>query len=289
MERRLGRGLGSLLSEPSKKEPRRELGLDEIKPNPFQPRKTFDARALEELQTSIQRHGVLQPVVVRVAADGYELISGERRWRASRLAGRTSVPAVVREDVADEQMLELALVENVQRRDLDAIEKARGYRQMIEGLGLTQDQVAGMVGLQRSTVSNHLRLLELPETAQKALVNGVLSMGHARALLGLKDSRAQEALLEETVRQGLSVRAVEDRVRMLAGRTVATPTKESDGGSRASASPAWVQEAERRLRESLGTRVRIQGTANRGCLMVEYFDQDGLDRLLSQLAPKKTL
>ena len=285
MERRLGRGLGSLLADARPQEPRSEIPLREIRPNPFQPRKTFDAGALQELQKSIERHGLMQPVVVRPAPEGYELISGERRWRAARLAGKEAIPAVVRTGVADESMLELALVENVQRRDLDPIEKARGYRQLQETLDLTQEQVATKVGLQRSTVTNHLRLLDLPEPVQDAVAQGLLSMGHARALLGLRDEKAQLALMEEAVRRDLSVREVERRVRGPVSSEAAKPE--------AAAEPKpepWVGEVEGRLRESLGTKVRVANGRNyRGQIVIEYYDRASLDSLIARLAPGRQL
>lgn len=307
MERRLGRGLGALLAGPGTRESASitsEIPLDRIDPNPFQPRTVFDDEGLEGLRASIENHGVLQPVVVRPAAadaqgERYELISGERRCRASRMAGKTTIAAVTREGVRDDEMLELALVENVQRRDLDPIERARAFRQLVEVLHLTQDQVAQRVGLQRSTVSNLLRLLELPEDVQAAVAKGLLSMGHARALLPVDDPKEQAALVRVIVRDELSVREVERRVRArkvpfeelkvdangdtskrLASRTAA-------GGAER---PAWMNEIEGRLRESLGTKVRLQNGADyRGQIIVEYYDRASLDSLIARLAPRAQL
>ncbi len=188
MEKRLGRGLGSLLGTSSPAEAPKatsELAVDQIRPNPFQPRRHFEPSALEELAQSIRQHGLLQPIVVRAAASGFELISGERRLRASKLAGRTTIPAIVRPNVTDKDLLELALVENVQRQDLDAIERALGFRRMQDELAMTQEAVADRVGLKRSTVANHLRLLDLPQTVQEGIAKGLISMGHARALLAV--------------------------------------------------------------------------------------------------------
>ena len=284
MERRLGRGLGSLRSEAKESETRENLELARIRPNPFQPRKSFDAASLQELKSSIERHGVLQPVVVRPAGDDYELISGERRWRASRMAGKPDIPAVVRSGVSDDDMLELALVENVQRRDLDPIERARGYRQMMDRLRLTQEQVAVRVGLQRSTVTNHLRLLELPEEVQEAVGQELISMGHARALLGLRDADAQKSLLEETVRGDLSVRVVERKVRD--ARTAPAPRVATEPTPKA----PWAVELETRLRDTLGTKVRVQpGPEESGQIVIEYFDRAGLDGLIERLVPRVTL
>jgi len=284
MERRLGRGLGSLLSEAHTTEAPEELDLARLRPNPFQPRKTFDAASLQELKASIERHGVMQPVVVRPAGEGFELIAGERRWRAARLAGKSSIPAVVRPGVTDDDMLELALVENVQRRDLDPIERARGYRQVMDRLGLTQEQVAGRVGLQRSTVTNHLRLLELPDEVQDAVGQGLISMGHARALLGLPEADRQRALLEEIVRGDLSVRVVERKVKEARETAPAATTAATTNRA------PWAIELEDRLRDSLGTKVRVQpGQKERGQIVIQYFDRASLEGLITRLAPKPTL
>lgn len=287
MERRLGRGLGTLLSteprlaEPKPADPRVELSLAHIRPNPFQPRKTFSPEALGELQSSIQQHGILQPVVVRSTPDGYELIAGERRWRASQALGRKTIPAIVREGVSDQAMLELALVENLQRSDLDPIEKARGFQQLIDR-GLTQDEVAREVGLQRSTVANFLRLLELSESVQKIVCQGLISMGHARALLGLADRRRQDELCALAVRRGLTVRDVEARVRELQGRGT-EPAKVSTPPP-----PPWVRDMEARMRAHLGTKVHVKNSEGyQGEIVVTYHGRDDLERLYALLAPKK--
>ena len=303
MERRLGRGLGSLLGgstadlpakAPETPAPDAELSILEIRPNPHQPRETFDPEGLEELRDSIRRHGVLQPVVVRAAAEGYELIAGERRWRAARLAGLERIPATIRHEVSDEVMLELALVENVQRRDLDALEKARGYRNMMEQLGLTQEQVAEKVGLKRATVANHLRLLELPEDIQGALIRGLITMGHARALLALPDGEAQAALLGTIVREGLSVRQTEARVRG------GSPTGGSTPAAAAATAPAepeapeeelpWVTDLQRRMQIHLGTKVQLQNREGyKGKIVIDYYGREDLERLLEILAPREEI
>ena len=283
MERRLGRGLGSLLSKPVAPTGVNELELRSIRPNPFQPRKTFDPAALDELRQSIIAHGVLQPIVVRRSDEGYEIIAGERRWRASRLAGRETIPAVVRDEITDQELLELALVENVQREDLDPIEKANGFQAMRQELGLTQDQVAERVGLQRATVANHLRLLDLPTTIQDAVSQGLVNMGHARALLGLPDEASQIKLMERTAREDLSVRAVERVVRDTRGREKQTkePPQES---------PAWTKDVQRRIQESLGTRVRLTSDEKcRGQLVIDFYERKGLDGLIEILAPAPEL
>lgn len=302
MERRLGRGLGSLLGAEEVIEPplrgRAEepgllqLELGQIRPNPFQPRKTMDPAGLEELRDSISNHGILQPVVVRAAQGGYELISGERRWRAARLAGLSAVPAILRADVSDADMLELALVENVQRRDLDPIERAQGFQAIMDTLQITQEGVAAKVGLKRSTVANHLRLLELPSTVQDAISKGLITMGHGRALLALPGTEAMNRTLERVVREGLSVRDVERMAR--AQPVEATSSSEPRGGTPAGtlvpATPPWAQDLERRIREHLGTKAAVQpGPGATGRIVLEYFSREGLDRLREVLAPRTTV
>jgi len=294
MEKRLGRGLGSLLSPPKAEEGYHEISLRRIRPNPFQPRKAVDAEDLKLLRDSIASHGVLQPVVVRPRGDDFELIAGERRWRAARLAGLEAVPAVVRDGVSDGEMLELALVENVQRRDLNPIEKADGYRRLMDSLGITQEAVAAKVGLRRSTIANHLRLLELPEEVREAVGKRALSMGHARALLGLPVKEDRISLMQETVAEDLSVREVERRVRAALGR-IPQP-QDGNGKERIESAapsaevPPWAKEIEDRLRQSLETRVElVHGPGFRGKIQIEYFDRDQLDRLIQRLAPAPTV
>lgn len=285
MERRLGRGLGSLLSQADAPEGVAELDLGSIRPNPSQPRKTFDPTALDGLRKSIQIHGVVQPIVVRPREDGYEIVAGERRWRAARLAGQETIPAVVREEVSDREMLELALVENVQREDLDPIEKARGYQTLVDELGLTQEQVADRVGMQRASVANHLRLLDLPEVVQDAVSQGRIAMGHARALLGLADDASMVRMMEKAARADLSVRAVEKLVNMARGKL----PKEKPAPKTPS-SPPWAQDIQRRIQETLGTRVRLTSDEDcRGQIVIDFYERKDLDRLIEVLAPTRQL
>jgi ParB family chromosome partitioning protein len=288
MERRLGRGLGALLGDStqgSDDRPTRELPIQDIRPNPLQPRKTFAEASLRELADSLTRHGFLQPVVVRPAGSGFELIAGERRWRAAKLAGFERIPALVRENLTQDQMLELALVENVQREDLDAIERALGFRAMIVSLGLTQEEVAQKVGLRRATVSNQLRLLELPSEVQAALTAGLISMGHARALLALGSSEVQLRALARISREGLSVRQVEAMAR-----------SSSDSGARPSPGEvliprkSWVTELEGRIRSRLGTKVTIRnGKGYRGQIVIDYYDRSALERVCELISPSDRL
>lgn len=288
-ERRLGRGLGSLLGAETPEVSGgdvREILLDLIRANPHQPRRVFDTSAMDELAESIRQHGVLQAIVVRPQGDGYELVAGERRTRAARAAGLTVIPATVRADITDAQMLELAIVENVQRQDLDPIERARGYRQMAEQLSLTQEQVADRVGLKRASVANHIRLLELPEAAQTAVQTGLVSMGHARALLGLSRPERVMDLVERIAREGLSVRDVEAMVRA---------ESRPKGGSSSSVltppgSPPWIRELEQRMEEHLGTKVSLRNQPGfRGQVVIDYFNRSDLDRICQILAPKTLL
>lgn len=308
MERRLGRGLGSLLSDrdSSRETPSSTLEIDVglVRPNPHQPRRHFDPEGIEELAESLRQHGVLQPIVVRQAGGIFELIAGERRLRAAQRIGMTQIPALVRRDVSDDLMLELALVENVQRRDLDPIERALGYRQLLEQLSLTQDEVAQRVGLKRATVTNHIRLLELPAPVQEALVRGLISMGHARALLGVPDATLRVDLAAKVVEEGWSVREVERRVRHMTHPTPA-PEDESQTGqgaesevshaashepTRTAEIPSWVAGLQDRLQEALGTRVELRARPGySGQIVVHYFDREELERLLDQLAPPQRI
>ncbi len=291
MERRLGRGLGSLLGSPQSNTPQTTVALDLIRANPHQPRVTFDDSGLEELRDSIRAHGVLQPIMVRRVGGGFELISGERRCRAAKLAGLTQIPAIVREDIGDEQMLELALVENVQRQDLDPLERAKGFRAMMESLHLTQEEVAAKVGLKRASVANHLRLLDLPAKVQEALARGLISMGHAKVLLALHEPRACLSILEETIRKDLSVREVEDRVRSAtappnrgAGPFAEVPEKHKN------VLVPWAADLQRRLEGALGTKVQLlHGPGNRGKIVIDYFSKEDLERVLEHIAPSPRL
>ncbi len=285
-ERRLGRGLGSLLgasADPAPTGGTQEIPLEAIRPNPHQPRRIFDPAALDELTESVRQHGILQAIVVRPLGTGFELVAGERRTRAARAAGLLTIPAVIRVDISDEKMLELALVENVQRQDLDPIERARGYRQMMEQLNLTQERVADRVGLKRATVANHVRLLELPAVAQDAVQGGLVSMGHARALLGLTQPDRIADFIGRIVREGLSVRDVEGLV-----RAASRPAGSGSGAVLTPAgSPPWIRELEQRMEEHLGTKVTLRNQPGfRGQVVIDYFNRTDLDRLAQVLAPK---
>jgi ParB family chromosome partitioning protein len=267
----LGRGLGALLPGASPAAPRLspgEIPVDRIDPNPDQPRRRFDTEALAKLSDSIEQHGVLQPVVVQRVGDRYQLLVGERRWRAARAAGIAAIPAVVA-DVDDRDRLELALIENVQRRDLNPIELAHAFRTLLEN-GKTQDEIGRRVSLDRSTVANHLRLLELPRELQEDVEEQRLTAGHAKALLQVSNPERRRHLRDRIVREQLSVRAAEAIARPAAARPVAR--------SRASLDPN-LQRVIDALRQRLQTRVRIQGDASRGRVEIEYFGAEDLQRL----------
>ena len=253
-----------------------KLEVSKIRPNPRQPRQAFDDAALQALARSLKSQGVLQPVVVRPTATGdYELVAGERRWRAAQRAGIHQIPAVIR-DVPDANLLEFALIENLQREDLNAMEEAEAYRTLIDDLNLTQGEVAERVGKQRTTVANTLRLLTLPGRVQSLVQSGQLSMGHARALLALEDPRAIEALADRVVVEGLSVREVE----ACAKRSTHPQTR-----ARRSQRPIDpnVTAAEESLQRAIGTRVRIVGSGMAGRIEIHYHSADELDGLFRML------
>jgi ParB family chromosome partitioning protein len=282
----LGRGLGALIPaappaspaferrepEPAAVAAPLEIPIARIVPNPQQPRRHFDDAELARLAESIGRHGVLQPVVVRERDGGYELVVGERRWRAARLAGRETLPAVIK-DVASPDLLELALVENVQRHDLNPIELALAFRALVDG-GATQEEVGRRLGVDRSTVANHLRMLELSRELQGDVEAGLLSAGHAKALLQVSSPERRRLLRDRIVEQALSVRAAEELARELAGP--GAPRRKSP---RRDTLDPDLEHLLGQLREALQTRVRITGTARRGRLELEFYGPEELNRI----------
>lgn len=278
----LGRGLDVLLGErplptstvAAVSGSTSELSLEAIVPNPQQPRTHFDQAELEQLANSIRAHGVLQPIVVSRRDSGYELVAGHRRVLASRLAGKTSIPAVVREDVTDR--LELALVENLQRTDLNAIETARAYKLLMETYGLTQEDLAERVGRSRSSVANTLRALAAPQLLQDAVIDGKISEGHLRALMSLPLSQAVAAL-GDVIAKEMSVREVEALARKLAKRR-----DKRDGRSTRGVDPELVPIVDR-LRATLGTKVDVERRKRGGRITIEFYSSDDLDRLVDHL------
>jgi ParB family chromosome partitioning protein len=291
----LGRGLGSLIpTEVNSDRPSAlaEIAVGSIDPNPNQPRGHFDEELLASLTASIRELGVLQPVLVRPQEDGrYQLIAGERRWRAAKRAGLQTIPALIRH-VADRASLEQALVENLHRQDLNPLEEAAAYQQLIEDFGLTHDEVAARVGKSRTAVSNTLRLFQLPPAIQRMVIDGALSAGHARALLGTPDRAFQESLARRAAAEQLSVRAVEDAVRArnelgqalgnAANAKANSDTAAKSGGDHDDR-PAAVAELEVLLSEHLDTRVVIQLRARNGRVVVEFADLDDLERIYRRL------
>jgi ParB family chromosome partitioning protein len=275
----LGRGLASLIPpRPSEAAAPSEIALSRIRPNPFQPRRRFDAAELEQLAASIREHGVLQPVLVTEALDGYQLVAGERRVRAAELAGLERIPAVVRQLAARDQ-LELALVENLQREDLDPIETANAYRQLIDEFGFTQEQLAARVSKARSTVANTLRLLDLDLAVQASVADGRISEGHARALGGA-DRPAQAHLVRVVEERDLSVRETEELVRRLRDRADrASPIGSPDDHAVDADTERLVED----LRRALGTKVSLARGRRGGRIVIEFYDDEDLGRLYQRL------
>jgi len=284
--KRLGRGLDHLMKDlgqqdaaPDRAEEPTQGGtvaVDLVDANPYQPRQGMDASQLEGLKASLREHGVLQPIVVRRVGDRFEVVVGERRLRAAREVGMEEVPAVVR-DVPDDRMLEIALIENLQREDLDAIEKAQSFQAYLAETVLTQEEASKRLGLDRSTIANMIRLLELPEEVQGLVRHGMVAMGHARALLALEDGKRQVALAERVAREGLSVRQVE----RLVGAFTPSRRRRTPGRKKS----AEVRSLEARLREALGTKVTVEegAKAGTGRIVIEFYSHEDLERLLEVL------
>ncbi len=259
----------------------REVPVDAIRPNAKQPRQVFDEDAQEELRTSIREFGLLQPVVVRETGPGeYELVMGERRWRASRDLGMAAIPAIVRE-TADDAMLRDALLENLHRAQLNPLEEAAAYRQLLDEFGTTHEELAGRIGRSRSQVTNTIRLLNLPVPVQRRVAAGVLSAGHARALLTLDNADAQDALATRIVAEGLSVRAVEELVAMAAHET---PTATRAAPGRRVTAPALTDLADR-LSDNFDTRVKVELGRRKGKIVVEFASVDDLERIVGLMVP----
>lgn len=276
----LGKGLEALFKENTADEGQIiTVRLSEIEPNRDQPRKQFDEQALAELTDSIAQHGVLQPLLVRpMAVGGYQLVAGERRWRAARAAGLTEVPVVIRE-MGDQEAAELAMIENLQREDLNPMEEARGYQALMENYGMTQEETARVVNKSRPAVANALRLLHLPEKVADMVLSGQLSAGHARALLAFPTSELQEAMAVKAVEENLSVRELEKRAKETGRRGVSRETKQMR-----LAGESFYSEVELALTEYLGRKVKVQrGAKGAGTLQLEFYSQDDLKELANRL------
>jgi ParB family chromosome partitioning protein len=275
----LGRGLSALIPDaPAPAAPERSLEVDSdlLRPNKFQPRASMDDAKIDELARSIKANGIIQPIVVRKADGGYEIIAGERRWRASQRAGLLKVPVVVR-NVPDDRLLAVALIENIQREDLNPIEEAHAYRKLADDYHLTQEQIADAVGKDRSSIANYVRLLRLPQEVRANVASGALSMGHARAILGIAEEAAQLRLSREVVSKDLSVRETEALVK----KATQPPSEKREVPK-----DVHTRAAEEKLRFTLGTRTRIVRKRKGGRIEIDFTSEDELNRLYEQLTGK---
>lgn len=273
----LGRGLGALIpgGSPAERKGVMNLGIEEIRPNRGQPRRHFDEVLIEELAESIRSKGVLLPLIVRRESEGYVLVAGERRWRAAQRAGLRELPVMVRE-VSEKEAFEIALIENIQREDLNPIEEAEAYKRLIEEHGLTQEELAARVGKDRSTVANALRLLRLPDPIKQAIVAGQLSMGHARALLAIADEGDLRKAAARVMAENLSVRAAEALVQRLKSKRLPRQRRAGPGG-------AQVRHLVEKLQRKLGARVQLKDKGGSGMLEIRYGSLQELDRVLAAI------
>jgi ParB family transcriptional regulator, chromosome partitioning protein len=290
----LGRGLSALLgdsetaknaeNEKNEKTAINEVDIDLVEPNPEQPRTRFTDTALDELAQSISANGIVQPVVVRRKGAGYQIVAGERRWRAAQRAGLRRIPVAVRE-IADEKLLEIALIENIQRQELNPIEEARAYRKLIDSIGLTQEQVSERVGKERTLIATSLRLLRLSSDILQLIEEGKISAGHGRALLLIDDAAIQRRIARTIIEKGMSVREAERTIKNSRGSTTVNTDKK---GVTAAKDPN-VRHAETKLMRALGTNVRIspKGGGKAGKIEIEYYSSDDLDRLFHRLLNSK--
>jgi len=284
----LGRGLGALIPQRQEQsaapvEARATQGLAEIpisqiQPNPYQPRKTFNEASIEELARSVRQHGIVQPLVVTRAGEKYKLIAGERRFRAAQKAGLTTVPALIKEMMQEGDALQIALIENIQREDLNPIEEALAYHQLHDEFQLTQEEISKRVGKERSTVANFLRLLKLPDPVKKLLASGQLSMGHARALLALESPKKQEQLADRVVRKNLNVRQTEMLASESSPKAAEKKEKEKD---------VFTRDAEDKLQRTLRTKVEIDRRRRGGVIHIRYGSEDELIRVVDELMGRR--
>ncbi|MDZ5710601.1 ParB/RepB/Spo0J family partition protein [Jeotgalibacillus haloalkalitolerans] len=275
MAKGLGKGVNNLFKDMSSihDEHIQQLSVKDIRPNPYQPRKIFDEIPLEELTLSVKEHGILQPIIVRKSLKGFEIVAGERRFRAAKAAALTHVPAVIR-DLNDRQMMELSVLENLQREDLTPVEEAKAYETLMQKLKISQDELAKKVGKSRPHIANHLRLLNLSELIQEKLSRKELSMGHGRALAGLKDKETAEQLADKVLKEGLNVRQLEKLISEAAPTRKEKPKRKAD---------PHLKQQETVLRERFGTSVAIKKNKNKGKIEIEFMSEDDLERILSLL------
>lgn len=281
MTKSLGKGLGKGINaifpgeSINQMETVEKISLNLIKVNPFQPRKIFDEAALAELSESIKEHGVLQPIILRKRGKNFEIVVGERRYRASKAAGLTEIPAVIR-GFSDQQMMEIAILENLQREDLTPIEEADAYQNLMENLSLTQEQLAFRLGKSRPHIANHIRLLSLPEVVREKISANQISMGHGRALLGLKQKKMIPTIADKVMKENLNVRQLESLVQRMNENV-------SRGTTKTLSKDIFIEEKESQLREIFGTTVSIKKTKNKGKIEIEFFSEDDLERILELL------
>lgn len=276
MARGLGKGINALFPDVDVTEAKvHNIPIKECRPNPYQPRKTFDADAIEELKTSILEYGIIQPLILRKSIKGYEIVAGERRFRAAKEADLTVVPAIIQE-LTDQKMMEIALLENLQREDLSIIEEALAYKNLLEELKLTQEELSEKLGKSRSHIANTVRLLTLPEVVINYINNGQLSMGHGRAILGIKDKKYIDKVVKKTIKENLNVRQIEKLILALnEGKTT--------NKSNAAVKDIFIEKQEEELRNVLGTAVKIQKNKNKGKIEIDFYNNDDLERLLTFL------
>jgi ParB family chromosome partitioning protein len=290
--KKLGRGLDALLSSPKSERPDMqesqeeqrpaneyesvvEIPISDIFPSQYQPREGFDEVALGELAASIKENGVLQPIIVRKQPEGYEIVAGERRWRAAQKAGKTQLPAIVR-DVEDDKVLELALIENIQRENLNPIEQARAFKELLTRVGLKHDEIAVKLGKDRSTITNFIRLLELPDLVKENIANGALAMGHAKLLLALDDEDQQVKFAKKMITRNLTVRESERLLKQIADGELNVPENKK---------PAHILDIEDRLRRKLNTKVKVREKGGKGRIIIDFYSVAEFERLLKIFEP----
>lgn len=274
MAKGLGKGINALFPDAAKEKEElvRDIKISELRPNPYQPRKVFEAEAIEELKVSIQQHGILQPIIVRKSIKGFEIVVGERRYRAAKEAKLETVPAVVR-NLTEDQMMEIALIENLQRENLNPLEEAKAYQKLMEHLQVTQEELAKKLGKSRPHIANHVRLLQLPQLAQEFIADSKLSMGHGRALLGLKKKEQLTSVIQKVINNKLSVRQLEEMIQQL-NKNVSRETKD-----KRQLTP-MLRERESMLKEYFGTNVLIKKGKKKGKIEIDFFSEEDLDRIL---------
>ncbi|ABV64371.2 MULTISPECIES: ParB/RepB/Spo0J family partition protein [Bacillus] len=282
MAKGLGKGINALFNTvDSNEETVEEIKIKDLRPNPYQPRKTFDEDALSDLKESIQQHGVLQPIIVRKSIKGYDIVAGERRFRAAQQAGLTTIPAIVRE-FSETLMREIALLENLQREDLSPLEEAEAYASLLDHLSVTQEELAKRLGKSRPHIANHLRLLTLPDEVQKLIADGTLSMGHGRTLLSLKNKNKLAPLVKKIVDEGLNVRQVEKLVQQL-NENVPRETKKKEAPK-----DRVLKERESFLQNYFGTSVSIKKQKKKGKIEIEFLSNEDLERILELLSTRES-